>query len=202
MRSIHYERVTGGAWQSACHRPSLRRYRQGVRAKQPDLVTICPSKSRMFRQAQAGVAMKASGDCTDASKQHRYRAVAAIGFADFRRNKQFISTGTLRTDDRVALIMVDNPRQTRLKILALAPFERYLSGYSTKKVQKETSHEGSRIHRDFTPLSFRNGRPFRSSYAARPWPRVRNGGDCSNNDQCRGQRYDRYPASPPQYSGS
>ena len=70
--------------------------------------------------------MKASGDCTDASKQHRYRAVAAIGFADFRRNKQFISTGTLRTDDRVALIMVDNPRQTRLKILALAPFERRL----------------------------------------------------------------------------
>jgi hypothetical protein len=52
--------------------------------------------------------------------------VAAIGFADFRRNKQFISTGTLRTDDRVALIMVDNPRQTRLKILALAPFERRL----------------------------------------------------------------------------
>jgi predicted pyridoxine 5'-phosphate oxidase superfamily flavin-nucleotide-binding protein len=41
-----------------------------------------------------------------------------IAFGDFRGNKQFISTGNLATDDRVALIMVDYPRQTRLKILA------------------------------------------------------------------------------------
>jgi uncharacterized protein len=40
-----------------------------------------------------------------------------IAFADFRGNKQFISTGNLATDDRVALIMVDYPRQSRLKIL-------------------------------------------------------------------------------------
>jgi predicted pyridoxine 5'-phosphate oxidase superfamily flavin-nucleotide-binding protein len=40
-----------------------------------------------------------------------------IAFADFRGNKQFISTGNLATDDRVALIMVDYPRQARLKIL-------------------------------------------------------------------------------------
>src|SRR5262249_11987227 len=37
--------------------------------------------------------------------------------ADFRGNKQFISTGNLTTDNRVALIMVDSPRQARLKIL-------------------------------------------------------------------------------------
>ena len=40
-----------------------------------------------------------------------------IAFADFRGNKQFISTSNLATDNRVALIMVDYPRQERLKIL-------------------------------------------------------------------------------------
>jgi hypothetical protein len=40
-----------------------------------------------------------------------------IAFADFRGNRQYISTGNLTTDNRVALIMVDYPSQTRLKIL-------------------------------------------------------------------------------------
>jgi predicted pyridoxine 5'-phosphate oxidase superfamily flavin-nucleotide-binding protein len=40
-----------------------------------------------------------------------------IGFADFRGNKQYISTGNLMTDDRVSLILVDYPRQARLKII-------------------------------------------------------------------------------------
>jgi predicted pyridoxine 5'-phosphate oxidase superfamily flavin-nucleotide-binding protein len=40
-----------------------------------------------------------------------------VAFADFRGNKQFISTGNLMTDDRVALILVDYPRQARLKIV-------------------------------------------------------------------------------------
>ena len=40
-----------------------------------------------------------------------------IAFADFRGNKQYITTGNLMTDDRVALILVDYPRQARLKIL-------------------------------------------------------------------------------------
>jgi predicted pyridoxine 5'-phosphate oxidase superfamily flavin-nucleotide-binding protein len=40
-----------------------------------------------------------------------------VAFADFRGNKQFVSTGNLLTDDRVALILVDYPHRTRLKIL-------------------------------------------------------------------------------------
>jgi predicted pyridoxine 5'-phosphate oxidase superfamily flavin-nucleotide-binding protein len=40
-----------------------------------------------------------------------------VAFADFVGNKQYISTGNLKTDDRVALIFVDYPRQARLKIL-------------------------------------------------------------------------------------
>ena len=40
-----------------------------------------------------------------------------IAFADFSGNKQFISTGNLTTDNRLAMILVDYPQQARLKIL-------------------------------------------------------------------------------------
>jgi len=43
-----------------------------------------------------------------------------IAFDDFRGNKQYISTGNIATDNRIALIMVDYPRQERLKILGRA----------------------------------------------------------------------------------
>ena len=43
-----------------------------------------------------------------------------IAFGDYRGNKQYISTGNLLTDDRVALILVDYPHQARLKILGHA----------------------------------------------------------------------------------
>jgi uncharacterized protein len=42
---------------------------------------------------------------------------STLAFADFRGNKQYISTGNLTTDNRVAIIFVDYPRQLRLKIL-------------------------------------------------------------------------------------
>ena len=40
-----------------------------------------------------------------------------LGFADLRGNKQYISTGNLQHDSRVALFFMDYPHQTRLKIL-------------------------------------------------------------------------------------
>jgi predicted pyridoxine 5'-phosphate oxidase superfamily flavin-nucleotide-binding protein len=40
-----------------------------------------------------------------------------IAFADFGGNKQFISAGNLSRDERVAIILVDYPAQSRLKIL-------------------------------------------------------------------------------------
>jgi predicted pyridoxine 5'-phosphate oxidase superfamily flavin-nucleotide-binding protein len=43
-----------------------------------------------------------------------------IAFGDYRGNKQYVSTGNLLTDDRVALILVDYPRQARLKVLGHA----------------------------------------------------------------------------------
>jgi uncharacterized protein len=43
-----------------------------------------------------------------------------IGFADYRGNRQYVSVGNVSKDDRVALILVDYPHRTRLKILGHA----------------------------------------------------------------------------------
>jgi uncharacterized protein len=43
-----------------------------------------------------------------------------VGFADFKGNRQLISTGNLDTTDRVALFMMDYPHRTRLKLLGHA----------------------------------------------------------------------------------
>jgi predicted pyridoxine 5'-phosphate oxidase superfamily flavin-nucleotide-binding protein len=45
---------------------------------------------------------------------------ATLAFGDYRGNKQFVTAGNIATDDRVALILVDYPRQARLKILGHA----------------------------------------------------------------------------------
>ena len=43
-----------------------------------------------------------------------------LAFADYRGNRQYISVGNVAADDRVALIFVDYPNRTRLKVLAHA----------------------------------------------------------------------------------
>lgn len=43
-----------------------------------------------------------------------------LGFADLRGNRQYISTGNLQHDSRVALFFMDYAAQTRLKILGRA----------------------------------------------------------------------------------
>jgi hypothetical protein len=43
-----------------------------------------------------------------------------LAFADFSGNKQYITTGNLLTDKRVAMIFVDYPQQARLKVLGKA----------------------------------------------------------------------------------
>jgi predicted pyridoxine 5'-phosphate oxidase superfamily flavin-nucleotide-binding protein len=43
-----------------------------------------------------------------------------LGFADFRGNRQYISVGNLKSDDRVSLFLMDYANQTRLKILGRA----------------------------------------------------------------------------------
>lgn len=47
----------------------------------------------------------------------------ALAFADYRGNRQMLSTGNLASNDRVALFLMDYPRQERLKILGRARVE-------------------------------------------------------------------------------
>jgi hypothetical protein len=43
-----------------------------------------------------------------------------LAFADFRGNKQYVTTGNMTTDNRVAMIAVDYLQKVRLKILGRA----------------------------------------------------------------------------------
>lgn len=43
-----------------------------------------------------------------------------LGFADFKGNRQLLSTGNLAASDRVSLFLMDYPRRERLKILGYA----------------------------------------------------------------------------------
>lgn len=60
--------------------------------------------------------------------QHRggpagfFRVIDAftVGFADFKGNRQLLSTGNLSVDDRVSLFLMDYPRRERLKLLGHA----------------------------------------------------------------------------------
>lgn len=45
---------------------------------------------------------------------------ATLGFADFRGNLQYISTGNIRKNNRIALFLMDYANRQRLKILAEA----------------------------------------------------------------------------------
>lgn len=45
---------------------------------------------------------------------------STLGFADYRGNRQYVSVGNLRNDDRVALFLMDYPNQRRLKLLGHA----------------------------------------------------------------------------------
>jgi predicted pyridoxine 5'-phosphate oxidase superfamily flavin-nucleotide-binding protein len=50
----------------------------------------------------------------------RHIAGNRIGFADYRGNRQYLSTANLAADDRVALFLMDYPHQRRLKLIGHA----------------------------------------------------------------------------------
>ena len=60
-----------------------------------------------------------------------------LGFADFRGNRQFVSTGNLLQDDRVSLILMDYPNQARLKVLGHARIVGAESGVVLRELQHE-----------------------------------------------------------------
>ena len=43
-----------------------------------------------------------------------------IAYADFRGNRQYVSTGNLTGDDRISMILMDYPTRRRLKVLGRA----------------------------------------------------------------------------------
>lgn len=43
-----------------------------------------------------------------------------IGYADFRGNRQYVSTGNLAGDDRISMILMDYPNRARLKVFGRA----------------------------------------------------------------------------------
>jgi predicted pyridoxine 5'-phosphate oxidase superfamily flavin-nucleotide-binding protein len=108
--------------------------RHGSRRQYAKLADSVVSRDRLGPQESAFIADRDSfyiasvGETGWPYVQHRggpkgfLRAIdeSTIAFADFRGNKQYISTGNLTKDNRVALIMVDYPGQTRLKVLGHA----------------------------------------------------------------------------------
>jgi uncharacterized protein len=66
-----------------------------------------------------------------------------LAFGDFSGNKQYITTGNLLTDDRVAFIFVDYPMQARLKVLGHA---RALEGDEARKWLEHVDVEGYPAH--------------------------------------------------------
>jgi predicted pyridoxine 5'-phosphate oxidase superfamily flavin-nucleotide-binding protein len=74
-----------------------------------------------------------------------------LAFADFRGNRQYISVGNLAASDKVALILMDYPNRTRLKIYARAEIKDLntdpylaarlaLSGYKAKPERAMVLH--------------------------------------------------------------
>ena len=70
-----------------------------------------------------------------------------IGFADYSGNRQYISTGNFRNNDRVSLFLMDYPSKSRLKILGRI---KTISGDNTDELSPLVSSDFSaRIERGF-----------------------------------------------------
>ena len=64
-----------------------------------------------------------------------------IGFADYKGNRQMITTGSLAANDRVALFLMDYPRRERLKILGHA---RVLDARENAPLVEQLAEPGAR----------------------------------------------------------
>ena len=70
-----------------------------------------------------------------------------LGFADYKGNRQYISTGNFRTNDKVSIILMDYPNRRRLKIIG------YISQVDEHDWEKlallEDDHYRARVERGF-----------------------------------------------------
>lgn len=71
-----------------------------------------------------------------------------IGFADYRGNRQYVSVGNLKTEQRVSLFLMDYPNRARLKMLGQATVQ---DAESDKDLAAELVIEGQgMVERLFT----------------------------------------------------
>lgn len=68
---------------------------------------------------------------------------ATIAYADFRGNRQYLSTGNLADNDRISLILVDYPNRRRLKVWGRA---RLVGLEEDPELIAKLQHEGYRGH--------------------------------------------------------
>lgn len=70
-----------------------------------------------------------------------------LAFADYRGNRQLLSTGNLAVNDKVALILMDYPRRERLKILGHARVEdaRHHADLVAQLAEKEVRSSVERV---------------------------------------------------------
>jgi len=71
---------------------------------------------------------------------------STLGFADFRGNRQYVSVGNLRRDDRVALFFMDYANRVRLKVLGRAQL---LDPSSDRLAELEVPDYRARVERGF-----------------------------------------------------
>ena len=78
----------------------------------------------------------------------RVRTDRELGFADFRGNRQYVTTGNVTIDDRVSLFLMDYPNRRRLKIFG----RMRIPVKSSRLVVSAGSHPPSWGPRLFDPL--------------------------------------------------
>ncbi|WP_112490619.1 pyridoxamine 5'-phosphate oxidase family protein [Streptomyces bacillaris] len=108
------------------HHGSRRNY--AAMAEGPAVADRLTAAEATFAAASTGFYLATTGSTGWPYVQHRggppgfLRALdeRTLAFADFRGNKQYITTGNLDTDNRVSLLLMDHPARRRLKILGRA----------------------------------------------------------------------------------
>lgn len=69
-----------------------------------------------------------------------------LAYADVRGNRQYITSGNLRSDDRVAMFFMDYPHRTRLKLFGQAE-ERSLDEHPELTARLDSVRTGGRVER-------------------------------------------------------
>lgn len=115
---------------------------------------VLSERETAFIQARDGFYMATVSESGWPYVQHRGGPVGfvrvlderTLGFADFRGNRQYVSLGNLRRDDRVALFFMDYPNRVRLKVLGRVQL---LDLDSERLAQLEVPDYRARVERGF-----------------------------------------------------